>query len=90
MQRPVERALPPAPSSSKQPHASQPDSAMLIQLQAQVNVLAAQLEAVGKQLALASQVAIDEQSRAQVLFQSATEVEICMAGSDSWGVHCSG
>ena len=63
------------------PHACQPDSAALTQLQAQVNVLAAQLEAVGKQLALASQVAIDEQSRAQVTFQLATEApaETCVA-----------
>ena len=42
---------------------------MMTQLQA--NVLAAQLEAVGKQLALASQVALEEQRRAQVLFQLA-------------------
>ena len=42
---------------------------MLIQLQAQANELAVQLETVSKQLALASQVAVDERSRAQVLFK---------------------
>ena len=66
------------------PHASQPDSVLLTQLQAQVNVLALQLEAVGKQLALASQVAIDEQSRAQVLFQLTTEAETSMVCSLQW------
>ena len=73
-----------------QPRASQPDSAVLTQLQAQVNVLAVQLEAVGKQLALASEVAIDEQSRAQVWLQPATgaPTETCRACFDLRGVHC--
>ena len=92
MQRPAERALPQTPSSSTPPHASQPDSAVLVQLQAQVNVLAAQLEAVGKQLALASQVAINEQSRAQVQLQPATvaPAKTCMAGPDLQDVRCIG
>ena len=65
---------------------------MLTQLQAQVNVLAMQLEAVGKQLALASQVAVSEQSRAQVLFQPATEAlaGTCMVCLDLRGVDCIG
>ena len=62
---------------------------MMTQLQAQANALAVQLETVSKQLALASQVAIDEQSRAQVPFQLATEApaEDCLACSDVQGLH---